>query len=555
MTTPPHRAAAWRQRARGRVLLSLGGAAALAASLLHGTPPAGAAPPSFTEIACSLPHDELVRIWHGTFPGRSGDVIVVPKQPNYLGAAYPHSGPWDYLQEVPLLFYGPGHIPSTGSVPGRVTSADIAPTEAKLLHFPFHPLDGHPLKQVLGEHAPPPKLIVTLVWDAGGRDVLDRWSKDWPVLKSLIPKGVWFDDAEVGSSPSITPATHATIGSGDYPMHTGQVDSNFRLGDGLARSGQLGPGLMMEPTLGDLYDVAHNNKPIVGVLGTVTWHLNMASHGSMWGGGDKDIAILRINTSDEGAEGTQWNLQGKNQPFYTLPPYANDVPPLSKYTPALDREDGKLDGKWRQNNIEQLGGGFDTPARVPYQTAVVRKLFANEPFGQDSIPDLFFVNYKIIDHVSHVWSGSSPEMSDAIRWQDAGLRELINILNADVGKRQWVLVMTADHGAQLSPSVTGAFQISPQQLEADLNHQFDDGDNVPATLKVRTSQVYMNLNELRDGGYTLDDVARYINDYTEQEAAPNPNSIPAGERDVRVMQAAFPTEDLYHLPCLPEARP
>ena len=64
----------------------------------------------------------------------------------------------------------------------------------------------------------------------------------------------------------------------------------------------------------------------MGILGTVTWHLNMGSHGSMWGGGDKDIAILRINTDDEGAEGTEWNLQGKNQPFYTLPPYSNDVP-------------------------------------------------------------------------------------------------------------------------------------------------------------------------------------------------------------------------------------
>jgi hypothetical protein len=114
--------------------------------------------------------------------------------------------------------------------------------------------------------------------------------------------------------------------------------------------------------------------------------------------------------------------------------------------------------------------------------------------------------------------------------------------------------MTADHGAQLSPSVTGAFQISPRQLEADLNRRFDDGDDVPATLRVRTSQVYMNLQELRDGGYTLDDVARFIDEYTEGQAAPNPNSVAPADRDVRVMQAAFPTQDLYHLPCLPEAR-
>ena len=531
--------------------------AVAAAAAAAGTSPSprARATESMVRVACSLPHDELVRIWRGTYPGRSGDVIVVPQEPNFLGSSFPHSGPWDYLQDVPLLFYGPGHVPALGSVGGRVTAADIAPTEAQLLNFGFHPLDGRPLEEVDRLDAPPPRVIVTLVWDAGGRDVLDHWPHDWPVLRSLIPKGVWYAHAEVGSSPSITPATHATIGSGDYPMHTGQVDSDFRLGDGLARSGQLGPALMMEPTLADLYDRALDNRPLVGVLGTVTWHLNMASHGSMWGGGDRDIAILRINTSDEGAEGTEWNLQGKNQPYYTLPAYANDVPPVTKYTDELDAEDGKRDGKWRQNSIAQLEGGFDTPARVPYQTAVIRNVFEHEAFGRDQVPDLFFVNYKIIDHVSHVWSGSSPEMGDAIRWQDAGIRDLVDILNEDVGRRQWVLVLTADHGAQLNPNETGAFQIPPQGLEADLNARFDDGDDIPATLKVRTSQVYMNLDELSDGGYTLDDVARYIDAYTKEQAAQDPSSVPPNERDDRVMAAAFPTRDLRHLPCLPEARP
>ncbi len=546
MTLPP-------VRSIGRLLLLIVVAWATATALMPSTRTASAATP-LEQVACSLPHEELVRIWRGTYPGRSGDIIVVPEEPNFLGASYPHSGPWDYLQEVPLLFYGPGHVPAVGPVPGRVTVADIAPTQAELLDFPFHPLDGHPLRKVSGSNASPPKVIVTLVWDAGGRNVLDRWPRDWPVLKSLIPKGVWYENAEVGSSPSITPATHATMGTGDFPMHTGQVDSDFRLGDGLARSGQLGPGLMMRPTLADLYDRANGNEPLVGILGTVTWHLNMGSHGSMWGGGDKDIAVLRINTDDEGAEGTEWNLQGKNQPFYTLPPYSNDVPLVSKYTEALDREDGKLDGRWRENDIEQLGGGFDTPARVPYQTAVIRRVFEEEAFGRDEVPDLFFVNYKIIDHVSHVWSGSSPEMSDAIRWQDEGMQDLIDILNETVGKREWVIVLTADHGAQLGYSETGAFPIPPQGLEADLNARFDDGDDAPAVLRVRTSQVYMNLDEMKDGGYTLDDVARYINDYTKEEAAQDPSTVPASERNDRVIAAAFPSESLPRLPCLPEAR-
>ncbi|MEX0990341.1 MAG: alkaline phosphatase family protein [Actinomycetota bacterium] len=517
---------------------------------------ASAAQDGFDEIACSLPHEQLVRVYNGTHPTRSGDVIVVPDEPNFLGSNFPHSGPWDYLQEVPIFWYGPGHVPPVGEIPGRVTVADLAPTFGELVGYPFDAPDGTPLPEIVkgarGTEAP--RLIVTLVWDGGGRSVLERWPDEWPYLKSLLPQGAWYRNGEVGSSPSITPATHATMGTGAFPRLTGQVDSEFRLADGLARSGQLGPAFLQEPTFADLYDRALDNEPIVGIVASVTWHLNMMSHGAMWGGGDKDIAILRTTEGDEGAEGTAWNLQGKNRPFYDLPAYANDVPPVTAYTEALDRQDGKLDGKWRQDSIEQLHEGFDTPARVPYQTAVVEQLLQKEDFGSDEVTDLLYLNYKIIDHIGHVYSASSLEMKDTIRWQDDGLRELVRILDREVGKRKWLFVLTSDHGHQFDTEETGAFGVAPGALEADLNVEFDDGDDTPAVLKVRTSQVYMNRDEVADADATIDDVARFTGAYTKEQAAPDLSAVPASERSDRVFDAVFPMETLDDLACLKENR-
>ena len=37
----------------------------------------------------------------------------------------------------------------------------------------------------------------------------------------------------------------------------------------------------------------------------------------------------------------------------------------------MDQADGKLDGLWRDNDIDELLKGFDTPARTPYQERVV----------------------------------------------------------------------------------------------------------------------------------------------------------------------------------------
>ena len=506
--------------------------------------------------ACSIPHRQLVRIWRGTDPERSGQIVFVPQEPNYVGTNFPHSGPWDYLQDVPLLWYGPGIIPAVGSVDRPVTLADVAPTQAKLLGFDFDAPDGQPLPEIPKPDAPPP-LIVTLVWDAGGRSVLDAFPNAWPVLRSLIDKGVWFDHASVGSSPSITPATHATIGTGAFPMHTGQTDAEFRLGDELVRAGELGPVLMMEPTLADLYDRAMNNEPLVGALASVTWHLNMASHGSLWGGGDRDIAVLRVpvEADNEGAEGKEWNLQGRNQPFFEFPTYVNDLPALSAYTDAIDRQDGALDGKWRNNSIAQLEAGWATPARIPYQGRMVEDVIAREGFGADDVPDLVFINSKAIDHVSHIFSVNSPEMRDTLAWQDEDLGRFVRFLDREVGKGRYVLVLTADHGAQYDPAVSGAFQVPPPELERDLNTAFPVSGDRSVFQAVRTSQIYLNEDVLAGSGYTAEEISRFILDYTQEQGLLEGSApLPQVEATKRVFSAAFPISMLPDLPCLPEAR-
>ena len=55
------------------------------------------------DAACAIPHQQLLRIWRGTDPERSGQIVFVPQEPNFVGTNFPHSGPWNYLQDVPLF--------------------------------------------------------------------------------------------------------------------------------------------------------------------------------------------------------------------------------------------------------------------------------------------------------------------------------------------------------------------------------------------------------------------------------------------------------------------
>src|SRR5215218_8670145 len=198
-------------------------------------------PLSLAEIACSMPHRELVRVARGYDPRRSGELQFVPREPNFIGEFRSHSGPWSYVQDVPIFLYGPGHVPPVGRISDPATMADIAPTLAAHLGFGFHTRDGHVLDQAVDAEADPPKLVVVVVWDGGGRNVLARHPGSWPVLRGLIEHGAWFEPAPAGSPPSVTPAIHATLGTGFFPSHHGLVDLRMRIRGDIITASDLGP--------------------------------------------------------------------------------------------------------------------------------------------------------------------------------------------------------------------------------------------------------------------------------------------------------------------------
>ena len=164
---------------------------------------------------------------------------------------------------------------------GAVTLADVAPTQAELLHFDgFTAPDGTAMTSAIQPGQSPPKLVVVLVWDSAGINVLDTHRGQWPYLRSLIPKGTWYTDASVGLVADLDRA-----GSRD-DRHRG-VPHPSRHRRAPLPTGRPGHhAVAHRPELLRAADVRRHlrpgreqNKPIAGMVATADIHLGMLGHG------------------------------------------------------------------------------------------------------------------------------------------------------------------------------------------------------------------------------------------------------------------------------------
>jgi hypothetical protein len=180
------------------------------------------------------------------------------------------------------------------------------------------------------------------------------------------------------------------------------------------------------------------------------------------------------------------------------------------------------DTGWDQGRTfpHPLTGGLKSPGKS-YYGALCNSPFGNElllelakraidaeQLGRHDVPDLLCLSFSCNDSIGHCWGPDSQEVLDVTLRSDRLLKNLLDHLDARVGRGRYVLALSADHGVCPLPEVArrrgqAAGRISPDLLtkkaEAFLNTTFlKNGAQASWVLAAEGLWVYLNPQVLRD---------------------------------------------------------
>ncbi|MDQ3957081.1 MAG: alkaline phosphatase family protein [Actinomycetota bacterium] len=545
-----------------RVLVVAAVAVATAVAAWFVLRPASGVPegaPTEAEMASDVGSSVMEHLYLGHVPGRSGEILMVPKPHHYLisdwdmtrlaGPTPPlgstHPNPWSYLTRVPIIAAGPG-VPQGVTAEQPVDIASIAPTYARILGMDDFEAEAEadPLEELVGAERPP-KVIFTIVVDGGGWNALQQHPESWPTIGAIAGRGVTYVNATIGSAPSITGALHATFGTGVYPRTHGLPGHVMRDGEGKLVDVYLDkadPRFLDAPTVSEVWDESNANRAVVGTVSFEGWHLGMIGHGAQRQKGDRDIAVLWERDEEE-----WWT----NEEYYALPDYLHEIDTarLEEYEEQLDPRDGLTDGVWFGHTVEQLRDPMarpGTPAFVRLTGDAVAEVIRNEPFGADDVTDLFWVEMKMPDHAGHSWNMVRPEQADVLRETDAQIARMVAAFDQKVGRDGYLLLISADHGQQPLPDLHGGWRINTGEVAKDIEERFGR-----VVEKVTPADVFLDMDAMGREGWEPSDIARYLGTYTVADSIPEgrPGSdlVPEGRLDDRVFAAAFSTRFLESL--------
>ena len=108
-----------------------------------------------------------------------------------------------------------------------------------------------------------------------------------------------------------------------------------------------------------------------------------------------------------------------------------------------------------------------SPAGDELTLDFAKTLLVEEKLGEDEITDYLSISFSSTDYVGHIFGPSSLEAEDNILRLDHTLAELFKFIDKQVGIKNTLIVLSADHGGADSPGYRNSLNIPAGYIQPD----------------------------------------------------------------------------------------
>jgi predicted AlkP superfamily pyrophosphatase or phosphodiesterase len=396
-----------------------------------------------------------------------------------------------------------------------------------------------------------PKLVVGIVVDQMRYDYLTRFYNKYGEggFKRMMNEGYNCKNNHFNYVPTYTGPGHTSVYTGTTPKYHGIIGNDwydkelkksvYCAGDETVQSvgttdkaGQMSPHRMKTTTFAD------ENRLFTQMRGK-TIGVALKDRGAILPVGHTANAAYWFHGKDEGNwisstfyvnELPKWVLNfNKKKSVASYFKEWNTYYDISTYTESgsdLNNFEGGFKGKetatfpYDLEALKNQNGNYEILKISAYGNDITTDFalaaIEGEQLGKDNYTDVLALSYSTPDYVGHNFGVNSKEVQDTYIRLDKDLERLFGYLDANVGKNQYTVFLTADHAAVDVPAYLQTVKIPAGYIDSKAQKnkfiEFVEAEFGTADLieNVSNNQVFLNRAKLKELDLDLEDVQNAI---------------------------------------------
>ena len=403
---------------------------------------------------------------------------------------------------------------------------------------------------------PRPKLVVGLMVDQMRWDFLYRYYARYGDngFKRLLREGFACEQTFIPYAQTVTAAGHASVYTGSVPAINGIMgnewydralnrtvycveDPSVKTIGGSPSSPPMSPRNLWTSTITDELRLATNfRSKVIGIAIKDRGGILPAGHsadGAYWYDGLSGNWVSSTYYMQElPAWVNAFNGRKMTDSLYGLG--WKTLYPVNTYTQS-DADDVPYEGKFGFENkpvfprdlSSLVGKNYAQVSATPHGTTLTLQ-FAQaallaESMGRDAVTDFLAVSLSSPDYTGHQFGPNSIEIEDTYLRLDRDLGAFLDFLDRQVGKGQYVVFLTADHGVAQNPDYLQGKKIPARSIsftlaamDQALQKQFGYRNLIEAT---GSYQVYLNRRLIDSASLDFNAVRQFLLDYLNRDSS------------------------------------